>query len=54
MVEYAFNPNTWEAEAGRSLGQTDLQIRVLGQPRTHKETLPQNKTKEKKKRKEKR
>jgi hypothetical protein len=52
MVAHIFNPNTWEAEEGRSLGSrtTWSTKRVLALPRIPRETLSQktkqNKTKQ--------
>ena len=50
LVAHAFNPSTWEAEAGAFLSSrpawsTEL---VPGQPGQHRETLSQNKTKQNK------
>jgi hypothetical protein len=55
MVAHAFNPSTWEAEAGRFLSSrpawsTD---RVPGQPGLHRETLSQKKNKKQKQKKQK-
>ena len=56
-VAHAFNPSTWEAEAGESLLVRDLpglQELVPGQaPKQHRETLSQKTKKKKKKKKEK-
>jgi hypothetical protein len=50
VVLHAFNPSTWEAEAGgfltRSAWSTEL---VPGQPRLHRETLSQKNNKKKNK-----
>ena len=35
----AFNPNTWETEAGRRLRPAWLIKQVLGEPRLHRETF---------------
>jgi hypothetical protein len=48
VVAHAFNPSTWEAEAGgflrlRPVWSTEL---VPGQPGLHRETLSRNKTKQ--------
>jgi hypothetical protein len=53
MVDHAFNPSTWEAEAGRFLSSkpawsTDW---VPGQPRLHRETLSRKTKKTKTKQK---
>jgi hypothetical protein len=51
MVAHAFNPSTWEAEAGRFLSSRPAWSteRVPGQPGLHRETLPRkNKTKQNK------
>jgi hypothetical protein len=44
-VAHAFNPSTWEAEAGRFLSSRPAWSTewVAGQPGLHRETLPQNK-----------
>ena len=48
MVVHAFNPSTWEAEAG-SLSSRPAwsKEQVPGQPELHKETLSQKTTKNK-------
>jgi hypothetical protein len=58
VVAHAFNPGTWEVEAGRFLSSRPAWSteRVPGQPGLHKETLSRktkNKTKQKKKNKNK-
>jgi hypothetical protein len=47
MVAHAFNPSTWEAEAGGSLSSRPpwSTKRVPGQPRQHREILSQKKKK---------
>jgi hypothetical protein len=42
MVAHAFNPSTWEAEAGRFLSSRPAWSTewVPGQPGLHRETLP--------------
>ena len=51
MVVHAFNPSTWEAEAGRylSLGPAWSWEWVPGQPGLHRETLSQTSQKNKQK-----
>jgi hypothetical protein len=52
VVAHAFNPSTWEAEAGRSLSSRpawSIEGGVPGQPRLHGETLSKKKKKKKKK-----
>ena len=46
MVVHAFNPNTQEAEAGRSLSLTPAWSteQVTGQPGLHRKTLSQKQT----------
>jgi hypothetical protein len=53
VVAHAFNPSTWEAEAGEFLSSRPAWSteRVPGQPGLHRETLSR-KTKKKKKKKE--
>jgi hypothetical protein len=53
VVAHAFNPSTWEAEAGRFLSSRPAWStgRVPGQPGLHRETLSR-KTKKKKKKKD--
>ena len=44
MVAHAYNPSTWEAEAGESVqvrDQPGLQKWAQGQPELHSETLSQ-------------
>jgi hypothetical protein len=50
VVLHAFNPSTWEAEAGGflSLRPAWSTKQVPGQPGLHRETLSQNKTKQNK------
>jgi hypothetical protein len=45
MVAHAFNPSTWEAEAGGFLSSRKVWSteRVPGQPGLHRETLSRNK-----------
>jgi hypothetical protein len=52
VVAHAFNPSTWEAEAGGFLSSRPAWStkRVPGQPGLHRETLSQKKTKETNKR----
>jgi hypothetical protein len=54
MVPHAFNPSTWEAEAGGFLSSRPAWSteQVSGQPGLHRETLSR-KTKKKKKKKKK-
>jgi hypothetical protein len=49
VVEYAFNPSTWEAEAGGFLSSRPAWSaeRVPGQPGLHRETLSQKTNKQK-------
>jgi hypothetical protein len=50
VVAHAFDPSTWEAEAGGSLEfEASLVYRVSGQPRLLRETQSQRKKKKKKK-----
>jgi hypothetical protein len=55
MVAHAFNPSTWEAEAGEFLSSRPAWSteRVPGQPGLHRETLSRKAKKKEKKRKEK-
>jgi hypothetical protein len=48
VVAHAFNPSTWEAEAGGFLSSRPFWStkRVPGQPGLHRETLSRKKTKE--------
>jgi hypothetical protein len=50
MVAHAFNPSTWEAEAGRFLSLRPAWSTkwVLGQPGLHRETLSRKQTKQNK------
>jgi hypothetical protein len=50
VVVYAFNPSTWEAEAGKFLSSRPAWSteRVPGQPGLHRETLSRKKKKNKK------
>jgi hypothetical protein len=50
MVVHAFNPSTWEAEAGRFLSSRPAWSTkwVPGQPGLYKETLSQKKNQNKK------
>jgi ABC-type phosphate/phosphonate transport system substrate-binding protein len=43
VVVHAFNPSTWEAEAGRALSLRPVWTTELvpGQPGLHRKTLPQ-------------
>jgi hypothetical protein len=52
MVAHAFNPSTWEAEAGRFLSSRPAwsMVWVPGQPELYREILP-GKTKKRKKKK---
>lgn len=55
MVVHHYNPNTWEAQAGRSELEAGLIYRVnsrTGQTGLHRETLSQSQEKKEKKRKE--
>jgi hypothetical protein len=49
MVAYAFDPSTWEAEAGGFLSSWPVWSKkwVPGQPGLHRETLSQKKQKQK-------
>jgi hypothetical protein len=51
MVAHAFNPSTWEAEAGGFLGSRPAWSTewVPGQPELHRETLSWKKKEERKK-----
>jgi hypothetical protein len=51
VVAHAFNPSTWEAEAGRFLSQMPAWSTecVPGQPGSYRETLSQKKKKQKNK-----
>ena len=53
VVAHAFNPSTWEAEAGgfQSLRPAWSTDRVPGQPGLYRETLSRKKKKKKKKKK---
>lgn len=54
MVVHHYNPNTWEAQAGRSELEAGLIYRVnsrTGQTGLHRETLSQSQEKKKKKEK---
>jgi hypothetical protein len=54
MVVHAFNPSTWEAEAGGFLSSRSAWSTVSSRTaKVHRETLSQKKKKKKKKRKEK-
>jgi hypothetical protein len=55
VVAHAFNPSTWEAEAGGFLSSKPAWSTegVPGQPGLHRETLSQKKKKKKKRKKEK-
>jgi hypothetical protein len=57
VVAHAFNPSTWEAEAGRFLSfeasLASLVYRVPGQPGLHREALSKKKKKKKKQEKKK-
>jgi hypothetical protein len=55
VVAHAFNPSTWEAEAGGFLSSRPAWSTkgFPGQPGLYKETLSQKKKKKKKKKKEK-
>jgi hypothetical protein len=50
MLAHAFNPSTWEAEAGGFLSSRPAWSKewVPGQPGLHRETLSQKKKKKKK------
>jgi hypothetical protein len=45
VVAHAFNPSTWETEAGGSLSSRPAWSTEPGQPGLHRETPTQNKTK---------
>ena len=55
VVAHAFNPSTWEAEAGRFLSSRPVWSTewVPGQPGLHRETLSRKKKKKKKEKKRK-